>query len=289
MTVMLGGMHLAGFGPTSKRIPARESVGELGADKAATRELIAAKIETYREEVGNLHVNVYWQVGLAVLCVLVVGRYSRDLEAPFIGVRVPAALLAFILPVVLCYLWLEFGYKLNGLIEMRLAISSYLLSHGDLIHRDSSGVVSLHALSQHPFLIDSGVVDGWFLAYWHHYTIHRPSPLSLILFGLVFGMLFALVHASILAALVAGSHVSTRPKHLGTCLLVCVFAVLVLSHWQFAWPSQNPNWVQAFVWLFTVVFLFYLLEYGEKRRVATLFETGSRSESAPPDIPPADL
>jgi hypothetical protein len=234
--------------------------------KFSAKEVITAKLAIYHEQAQALHLNMYWQVGLAVLCILIVGKYSRDLDVPFLGVKVPGTMLAFLLPAVLCYLWLEFGYKLNGLIELRLAISSLLMRNGDVILRNNSDSISVSALSQHPFLSDSGILDGWFLTYWPDYSIHRHSPTSQALFGLTFGLLFGLVHASILAALVTACHIPTRPRWLGGLVLCIAFCVLVLSHWQFAWAARNPNWIQPLVWLFALVFLFYLLEYGEARR-----------------------
>jgi hypothetical protein len=284
-------VHIIGVGrPVPKTLPSADSIkpampqgsspsghratnapGDPDGHGFSRKELIEANIADYREEVGNLRTNMYWQVGLALIGVLIVGRHSHDLELPFVGLKLPPTTLAFLLPLTLCYLWLEFGYKLNGLIEQRLSTCLLLIAQGDLpvaqLPGGSERFDAIYPLSQQQLMADSGFLDGWFLTYWRDYTIHRHAPVSVAFFGVYYATLFGFVHGSILATLItACQYLRTQTRWVGRLILVAIFLILVFSHWQFAWPSHNPNWLQACIWLMTIVSLYFLAKYGERRR-----------------------
>jgi hypothetical protein len=258
------------------------------------KDVIDLKLKDYQERMGQFHANMYWQVGLAFMCLLLIGRYSTNVNLPVLGIKFPARLLLFIVPVVMCYLWLQFGYSLESIIERRLALVSCMAEAGDaptfadqqnvrkgnastLDYRE--GLNEFGAIRQRssllPLLADSGFVDGWFVSFWPWYTIdssHEPSNKRL--FSSVFGLMLGFVHACMFVTLLAGcqelkedtKQEGNARQYLAWALLLAVGIVMTFSHYHFAWPTKNPNNVQPLIWVTTIMGIILLSGYEKRRR-----------------------
>lgn len=239
------------------------------------KEVIEKKLTDYHETIGALHANIYWQVGLALICLLLMGRFSQDIDLPVLGVKFPSGILMLLVPFLMCYLWLDLGYKLNSSVEKRLALTLCLQEHGDWptkkedYEKDKSGnaTVNFKRGSLAPLLFDDGFLDGWFLCHWWPDYSIQGRPFNRSLFYIVYGLIFGLIHACMLVTLLGGIYETQQErKHEARVLFWVVFVTLAVSHYYFGWRTGNRNWLQPCIWAATIGGLIWLARYEMRSR-----------------------
>jgi DNA-binding winged helix-turn-helix (wHTH) protein len=184
----------------------------------------------------------------------------RENKNPLPGLPAPVSALHFIFAPVLFYLWIEFGFALDDLIKYRVEAWKLLSAIGD----PHSGDLMRKAM----LFNDSGFMDGWFMCFRPAEHAIRTNFLrgSTFFFTLIFGTLFSLNHAYIFIGLrQAAQHFFPksdlrRPKlqkFVRSLPWICM-GILALSHLQFAFGGNEPNWLQPLMIPGTVAFSYIL-------------------------------
>lgn len=263
--------------PAPNRAP--RTLGVTGTDeRAAVEALILRVLAKYEKNLERFDTNLKLQAAFIILGLLVLVRRSDTLK--FAGTELPLKWLHWLVPLILLYLWLVFGFLLDDLIEGRHQGYELL---GALGRRD------VQAQYERIFH-DAGLIDGWFVSF-----VERPGSAfppsiqdgsfttSTSLFLLcVLGVFVASGHAIILSVLRAGTrrYLLCRRgmlRSLSACAPVLgAAALLAASHLQFAYGGANPNWLQPAAGILAAVAILLLSglarksdrEVGKRRRDA---------------------
>lgn len=218
-------------------------------DPDAIEKLLERVHEKYVQNLGRFDTNLKLQAVFILLGLIVLMRKEEKLS--FAGTDVPVKWLHWLVPSILLYLWLAFGFLLDDLIEGRHHGYDLLAALGR-----RGGQAGYERIFH-----DAGLIDGWFVAFIEgdgasvRSSMHDGSfNLSTSIFLLaVLWLLFAFGHAIILATLVSG-----LVRHgmrgagwlLSTLAYVAPFGAALLlcaSHRMFAYGGANPNWLQPLV------------------------------------------
>jgi DNA-binding winged helix-turn-helix (wHTH) protein len=180
--------------------------------------------------------------------VLLVGTRNVTLQA--LGI---STLLSFVVPAVLLYLWLHFGFALDHLIKCR-AEAWRLLSDMGAPERSS-------------MFNDGAFVDGWFLCVrQEEHAINTDFRVgSMFFFCITYLPLIALAHACVFQLLLVGARSLARAERSHGVWSVPIrllpwlaVVVIVLSHVQFRFGGRNPNWMQPVVGALSLVAIYLL-------------------------------
>jgi hypothetical protein len=208
--------------------------------------LFEKQLETYKEGLAAFVSNMQLQAAVTVVALMLLCRQSTKMEVPMLGMEVSISWLHFLVPVIGAYLWVMFGYQLNALIDQRLTLWSLL----DFLQDNKNDVL----LTKRNLLADSGFIEAWFISSWPKETLTQETNLTKIMFGIFFGGFLGLAHASVVVTLWAGGRrfLVKDYRLLAGTLPVFFLALIIATHFQFAYQGHNPNWFQlaiAFWWI----------------------------------------
>jgi hypothetical protein len=154
--------------------------------------LLDYQLKDYKANLAKLDANISLQALLIAITVLLIVRRSDSLT--LFGNSVPLSWLHFFVPVLLIYLWLNFGFTLHELIWGRIRGI-------ELINALNRPIVEYQKAIFH----DAGIIDGWFLAFVdtpskHYSGINQTfSPMTGVFLLLMLGTFVSAAHASTLA------------------------------------------------------------------------------------------
>ena len=218
------------------------------------------QLKSYQQSLGTLETNLFMQAAFVIFGLLVLFSTDEYFEVPVIKLRLQRSWLHFIVPLALLFLWLRFGFLLDGLIKTRV--------YGwEILKQMSTDMTPQHFRSAAALFEDAGFMDGWFLLYRTEHVIDPEFINGIkVIFPFLFGVLLGMTHACILATSQIGNArfialLPQRRNALRTMLLVLpwlMFAVLILSHRQFFYGGHNPNWLQSVVSAVAVMGVFVL-------------------------------
>ena len=83
------------------------------------RDHVDELLDSYRSGLEVLRRNLVVQFIFAVLGVLLIRQRMQDMGLPALGTTVPTTWLYYLVPLVLIYQWLDFGFVLDNLIKWR--------------------------------------------------------------------------------------------------------------------------------------------------------------------------
>jgi hypothetical protein len=245
---------------------AREAV-ELDADPVTQKELLEQRVAIYRAKVDDLGSNLQFQVAFIVLALMLLIHRSQTMTIPVLGLEVSVAWLHVIVPLGLLYLWLRFGFLLDGCIKSRL-IAFHLFPSDVRLHPE-------HRTSPLSLLNDDGLVDGWFLLWTRNSASHAQydsvvfpatgfvGPVMVIFYG---GFL-ALSHACTIVLADVGRRrygvASGCPKWLGFVTSFCL-GILIASHFVFTYGGHHREWMSFVIAGATAVFTFALIRLAAR-------------------------
>ncbi len=227
---------------------------------------VAERWGAYNSAQRALARNFVLQVVFGVCAIVIILLVPERIRIA--SVRVSTTWTFFLVAVVLIYLWLEFGFVVDNLIQWRSDAWQDLLASGN------TGRASLFN--------DGGYVDGWFLAFRpaEHAINARFRVGSVFFFCLVYGSLFAVSHAGAITLLYLGQRRTllqarrrlSRPQTLFLRSLPWVGAlVLVMAHLQFLLGGDNPNWFQPLVAVVSVALGVVLFQSSRDKRLEDAF------------------
>jgi hypothetical protein len=177
--------------------------------------------------------NLLEQFGFVVLAILLTLQKRSDIHIPALKSTVSIRWLRFVVPLVLIYLWLDFGFVLDDLIKWRAAAWMEIANTGDMVRASAFN--------------DGGFMDGWFMCFRPMEHAIRTNFVigSAFFFCVMYYPLFAAIHACAFTLL----RVAVRPLPSTKCRLLPWLAALAigLSHVQFWVGGSNPNWGQSAV------------------------------------------
>lgn len=222
-------------------------------------DVFANKLDDYKVNLGVFRKNLELQALFVVAVLLLLLRRSDKLNV--FGNGVPLQWLHMLIPVVLLYLWVSFGFALDNLIESRISLAQ-------MIRQLNPGNLDLAGSVMH----DAHFIDGWFLKFvdspgggigdWSY--IDRVTGTASGFFLVLFlGTWIAASHAATLAITITGIR-RYMPGAVGSRRLLYYFGAMgvttlfLLSHHQFAYGGNNRNWIQFYIAAMTPV-LFAML------------------------------
>lgn len=217
--------------------------------------------QAYTARHETLQRNFLLQFVFVVIALLVAVRAGNSVKIPALGLTLPATWLCFVIPVVLLYLWLEFGFVLDDLIKWRAEAWTRLSEMGET--NRASG------------FNDGGYIDGWFMSFRPlQHSIQTTFLLgSVFFFCLMYCPLLAANHACALILLFIGARrsLSNIPDpsllHKVTVRIFpwLALSVLIMSHLQFRYGGPNPNWMQPVVGVLVLILAGLLLHHAHQR------------------------
>jgi len=230
----------------------------------ATIERFRIRLTGYEHHLDTLNTNLRLQGVLAVLSLAVALSRKEEHEVSGLKTGVPRKLLLALIPLTLMFLWLQFGYLLNHLIDARMTLFHLALTLapertppiGD------EAVASSKLASLMSAVNDGGFLDAWFRAFLPDYIRGTPTTTlgvvgNAIALFLVYGSLLGGSHAAMLFSLWKGSN---DKQNLGLAraywfALIVFGGLLVATHIQFLFAGRNPNWQHVGIGFFAVIFL----------------------------------
>lgn len=220
-----------------------------------SEDLLTEKLKNYQAILSKLDANIGLQAFFIPIALLLVIRRSESLK--LFDNSIPLSWLHLLVPVVMIYLWLAFGFLLHDLIWERF-------QGVELIQALGGPAVEYRKAIFH----DGGLVDGWFKTFLDNdlksfsgirYTFTRSTGVFLVV---VLGTLVSAAHASVLAVVSIGCrrYLSENRRLRGYYLAPLIpMIILLASHVQFAWGGEHRNWIQPYVAVATVPLMMFLL------------------------------
>ena len=248
------------------------------------KELLGYRFEAYATALDNLDLNFQIQ-GILIIASLVVIVRGRHLKIPFTEIEVPARYLHVIIPGILLYFWLRFGYQVNLLIESRRAGVQLLTALGDPLNEQW-----MSALFR---FNDGGFMDAWFSHCTADDPVRNNHPIiTSIFFSLIFGTFLGAGHSCIITLPHLGNH---RHKHstkkleyLARLLPWVAMIVLLASHYAFAdYDADHRCWIMPVIGVFAVFFTYLFSWLGLRVPVSPETEPDPPSQEGSPENPPA--
>jgi lysophospholipase L1-like esterase len=224
------------------------------------KEVFDYQLKDYKSKLDGLDANVKLQALFIMFTVLLILRRSDSLN--LFGNQLPLQWLHLFVPLVILYLWLDFGFLLHGLIYSRIqgikileTLSPSTVNLGKLLFRDS------------------GFMDGWFLSFVDpsptgigaysgiDHNFGKPTAAFLVI---VFGTLISAAHACLIAIAFIGCRrylrqPSSQFLSLYYVLPLLPIVFLIFSHIQFAYGGSNRNYIQLYIAFMTIPLVAILL------------------------------
>lgn len=268
--------------------PTRHDVTDLiSKDKleTVTDKLISARTKLLSDQYSSLR-KIFTVQAVLIATSLFVLFFVRasTFELKPLGYIIPTKFVRILLPLSLLYVWIEFGFLFNRLIDNRVSLYVLVetLEHAtlrptfDSAHSDKQYLVSANSLAR-----DDYFVDNWFAAFRSEYLLMtRPNDIAILIGVVGFACFHGLAHACMFV--LATTHTPVKHGHrqrimyyvggLGLCLLA--------AHAFFRFGSPQVNWEQHICLGSTVAFASALVAL--RKRLNTT--GGSRRTSEQPRL-----
>jgi lysophospholipase L1-like esterase len=218
------------------------------------------RFKDYKSKLDGLDANVKLQALFIVFTVLLILRRSDSLN--LFGNQLPLQWLHFFVPIVVLYLWLNFGFLLHDLILSRIWGVNAL----KVLNPSTAGLGNGKSLFR-----DSGFIDGWFLSFVDRrgggdYSGVNPNfwASTAAFLTLILGTLISAAHACLIAITFIGCRRYLR--QLSSRFLLVYYALplvpivfLIASHIQFAYGGSNRNYIEVYIAFMTIPLVAILL------------------------------
>jgi lysophospholipase L1-like esterase len=238
----------------------RPEVASVPSESLTVDDIFERLLDDYRVNIGQLNANVQLQAVFVLVTLLLILRRSDSLDV--FGNTVPLSWLHLLTPLTMMYLWLQFGFVFDDVIEGRIRATQMI----DILSPSNR-------LAGQSLLHDSRFSDGWTVLFvdspsseeFGNYSgISRNSQGGTAIFlVLILGAVVAAAHGSVLALLAIGARRYHRPDSARLALYYgapfAPFIVFVLSHYQFAYGGGNRNSIQFFIAGLTVAIMSFFL------------------------------
>jgi DNA-binding winged helix-turn-helix (wHTH) protein len=204
-----------------------------GAEQRVSGDQVDELLQPYRGGLEVLRRNLALQFSFVVLGILMALQKGTDINVAPLKTTVSTTWLCLLVPLVLIYLWLDFGFVLDDLIKWRAEAWREIARTGVMVRASAFN--------------DGGFMDGWFMCFRPtEHTINTNFLIgSAFFFCLMYYPLFAANHAcSVVLLLLAVRRLPSGPLRLVPWF---AGAVITLSHLQFWFGGSNPNWGQPAV------------------------------------------
>jgi hypothetical protein len=229
------------------------------------------QLKQYQASLSTLETNLFLQAAFILFGLLVLFGTDEMFELPVIKLKLQRQWLHFIVPAALLFLWLRFGFLLDGLIKTRL--------YGwELFLRLAPAGGKEYIRSGGALLEDAGFMDGWFALFrrpGEHLIDPKLVDFNKLIFPSVFGSLVAANHAWILGLAYIGYVRLPKKKKRRAALRAILwlspwfmFLILLVSNVLFYFGGPNPNWFQVLVPTIAVALLFLLIYLCRQQKEA---------------------
>lgn len=251
-----------------------------GEKRLELRMVLEKRLIEYGADKDELSSNLFFQVTFVLLGLLVVVGRSKTLETPILGIKVPRIWMFYVVPLALLFLWLEFGFLTDKMIQTRSESWTLLevLSRGEDQSAAAGTSVKANEITRQLARLfeDGSYIDGWFVAFrgCEHVIDTEFREGTNILWSIIYGGLLSLTHAlAIFTAHIGNARFGFSSQRIRWRLDVgivgpirvlpyFIICVILLSHYQFLSGGDNPNWLQVVVAVGTVIFGWLLIYFG---------------------------
>ena len=213
----------------------------------------------YRGHLEDLSSNLFYQLLANVIAVVIVISRLKNFTIPVIEQTVRAEFVYLSLPLCLLFLWAQFGYLLNTLIDERMALWTLaealepLIESAKGLEKPNDGLWHqfLSTFSVRPELHDGAYMNGWFICFLKEYTFNAPESgiqlwvirVLMVCFGLFLGISHGCVFGLILRSY---ARFGAFKRHLA--YLICSGMFFFATHAAF-YGVGNRNWLQPWILL----------------------------------------
>jgi hypothetical protein len=209
-------------------------------EKEPVYKVVEKRLELYRGELGDLRTNLWLQFAFMVAAFLILLKTNDEpVKIPILDREIDAKWARLVIPLILLYLYIVFGFLFDHLIQERYILWVQL----DQLEHPRGGH-SIHSLRM--LLEDRWVMDSWF-AEFHDDAIALPnlSPWGNRFLLTMFGLFIALQHSC--ALLLLTRKALPGGARAGAGCFATIAVIYGLSHLGFLLMGQNPNWVQVVI------------------------------------------
>jgi hypothetical protein len=209
---------------------------------------------------------------------------KEKLTIPFLNIPIKVIYMRIIVPLVLLYYWLRFGFLLDGVLDTRFSLMKIIILDELINNLDIN-----HYYSNLNTLRDRGMIDGWFELFPYSCKAYQVAdtfvpmtnfdigtegdiisyiPIYLIMF--LYGVFYGIAHAY--ALFVPSYGPRKGPWGLGllrTILPYGILVIILMSHGLFYFYGVHPNWLQVVIGIVAILFTFFLYKIVAKRLPVT--------------------
>jgi hypothetical protein len=256
------------IGPSSTSSPS-QGQAEASFDRLAQLEKVLTRlIEAYRDTVGQLVTNMWIQTVLVIVAgvLLIAGKKEHFTINIGLGdLPIPSSTLHILVPLGLLYLWLQYGYLLNSVLDLRVRAVMLV---------DALEPSFPTAMSTKTVLNDSsyGWIDGWCASSFppEFQTITYELPFITLAFTmLIYGVAFGTAQACALVLAERAQHRFNYPprtlRFIVRPLPWFALSFLALTHLMFAYGGRNPNHVQFAIAFVATVLCFLFTRFAQRQ------------------------
>ena len=239
-----------------------------GLTSSQLRDMADKRISLYHSVNARLDGNRHLTVILCAVGLVLLLSKVPSIELPLAKVPITREISCWLLPLVLLFIWLDFGYTLNRNIDSRLVCMRLIDASHQLKPADLDYLKKHYTITRASELEDNGFIDCWF---WNFHPDKEDFPvnrrgwynhivpiMSMAWYGALYGLLHALIYL--------------LPHSLGRksadfwlwTLFIITTVILFSSHSSFYWAGGHRNWFQPSVLAFSLFFFHFLRPRAEK-------------------------
>lgn len=221
----------------------QSSTNEISSEK-----ILELQLKYYWSNIRFLNTNLFFQMFFNLISILVMSRSimgSKDVHIPVLDIAVPIQWLYTITPLALMFLWVQFGFLLNNIIEAR----------------QDNWDGFCHMKTAVRLFEDSWIVDSWFVLFEKKHFIPLKREFETFMKFVVFlflviicGTLLIATHINIFLTQYFGHKYRYNLENqfrlnsdIFIYLRIVVFFILILTTHLVFYFSDNENYFQSFL------------------------------------------
>ena len=214
--------------------------------------LFELHVNYYRSSVLLLNTNLFLQIVFNLLALRIIFGDDSGIRIPILEIPISVTHLYFVVPITLSVLWLQFGFQLHNVIQIRSEMWNLICDTiGKDVDRQFKAAVSLFE--------DSMLIDGWFYLNREDHLLNFNRYTTFALLSITYCILLGTtnLHILLVPLIMHRKGIDIIPKPLLMSFVFILLAVLLLSHVQFF--CSNKNYLQYVIAFVTIASLFVSL------------------------------
>ena len=208
----------------------------------------------YEASIKLLDLNFKLHAVLILTSLLVLFNRKKEITLPIVNVKVSISWMFVFAPLVLLYIWLQFGFLLDASIDARLSLIKIISEI------EYSSVQSFYTVTN--ALGDRGFLDIWFEIYYD--SANDAGYLGAILLKILiiaYGAYYGLAHACMISVAYVGLARSPSRSSVFKFMILGSLVLMIASHVLFYWTGVNPNrFFQPTIAIITIITTYFFTQ-----------------------------